>query len=552
MPSFAKSTRKESLSAPQVVAPRRSVEGQTMDDPNSRLKEMGYNQELRRSMGMISVLGLSCAIMAVPFGTSTTLNLALTNGGPVTIVWGWIFVSLISVAIAASLGEICSVFPTSGGVYYWAAMLSTPKYSAFASYVNGWLGLVGNWTVTASITFGGSQLVLAAITLWNDTYVPTAWQTVLTYWAALIISVLVNIFMNSHLEKLNTFCLYWTTASVIIPINGVRQIIVVILAMADTRNSAEFAFTHFDNSFSGWPKAWSFFVGTLQAAYTLTGYGMVAALCEEVRDPVREVPKAMVLSVVAAAITGIVYLIPICFTLPDIEPLLMVASLQPIPLFFKTVTGSPGAAFGLLFLIYGIWFFAFIGSLTAASRATWAFARDGGIPASSLWKKVNGRTQVPINAVLLSAVVNALLGLIYLGSYAAFSAFTGVATICLGASYGFPILCSVLRKRALVKDAPFSLGKFGYLINIITIIWITFSIVLFCMPTAIPVTPGSMNYASAVFAGFSTIAVIWYAVNARRHYKGPLISAVRERGEGFPIDDSDYHSEPKELVKTLS
>lgn len=84
--------------------------------------------------------------------------------------------------------------------------------------------------------------------------------------------------------------------------------------MADTRNSAEFAFTHvstraceplrlhilikvdlaqFDNSYSGWPEAWSFFVGILQSAYTLTGYGMVAALCEEVRDPAREVPKAM-------------------------------------------------------------------------------------------------------------------------------------------------------------------------------------------------------------------------------------------------------------------
>lgn len=72
MPSFDKSARKQSLSAPQVVVPRLSVEGQTMDDPNSRLKEMGYNQELRRSMGMISVLGLSCAIMAVPFGTSTS------------------------------------------------------------------------------------------------------------------------------------------------------------------------------------------------------------------------------------------------------------------------------------------------------------------------------------------------------------------------------------------------------------------------------------------------------------------------------------------------
>ena len=39
-----------------------------------------------------------------------------------------------------------------------------------------------------------------------------------------------------------------------------------------------------------------------------------------------------------------------------------------------------------------------------------------------------------------------------------------VATICLGASYMFPIMCSVLRRRELVKDAPFSLGKFGYAI----------------------------------------------------------------------------------------
>ncbi|KAJ9103976.1 hypothetical protein QFC21_002439 [Naganishia friedmannii] len=435
-----------------------------MDDPNSRLKEMGYDQELRRSLGMVSVLGLSFAIMAVPFGLSTTLNIALTNGGPVTIIWGWIFVSIISILIAASLGEICSVFPTSGGVYYWAAMLSTPKYSAFASYI-----------------------------------------------------------------------------------------IVVILTMADTRNSAKFAFTHFDNSYAGWPKAWSFFVGVLQSAYTLTGYGMVAALCEEVKNPAREVPRAMVLSVVAAAITGVIYLIPLNFVLPAIEPLLNVASLQPIPLFFKIVTGSPSAAFGLLFLIYGIWLFAFIGSLTAASRATWAFARDGGIPASFLWKKVNARTQVPINALLLSAVVNALLGLIYLGSYAAFNAFTGVATICLGASYGFPILCSLLRKRALVKDAPFSLGKFGFLINIITIVWITFSIILFCMPTAIPVTPGSMNYASAVFAGFSAIAVLWYAVNARKHYKGPLISSIREKSDGGDLvrSESGYQSEPKDMVKPL-
>lgn len=53
-------------------------------------------------------------------------------------------------------------------------------------------------------------------------------------------------------------------------------------------------FAHYDASASGWPAGWSFFVGLLQPAYVLTGYGMVAAMCEEVQAPEREVPKAIV------------------------------------------------------------------------------------------------------------------------------------------------------------------------------------------------------------------------------------------------------------------
>jgi hypothetical protein len=54
----------------------------------NQLEAMGYKSEMKRNLGMISVLGLSFAIMAVPFGTSTTLNIALTDGGPVTILYG--------------------------------------------------------------------------------------------------------------------------------------------------------------------------------------------------------------------------------------------------------------------------------------------------------------------------------------------------------------------------------------------------------------------------------------------------------------------------------
>lgn len=251
--------------------------------------------------------------------------------------------------------------------------------------------------------------------------------------------------------------------------------------------------------------------------------GMVAAMCEEVQNPHREVPKAIVLSVAAAGVTGVIYLIPILFVLPPVELLLGVANGQPIGLLFKTVTGSAAGGFGLLFLILGILFFAGIGALTAASRCTYAFARDGAIPGSKLWSQVNHRFDIPLWALVLSTVVDCALGLIYFGSTAAFNSFTGVATICLSTSYGVPILISVLRGRKAVKHSSFSLGKFGFAINVATIIWISFAIILFCMPVSLPVTPSTMNYASVVFAGFATMAVSYYLLRARKTFTGPPV-----------------------------
>ncbi|KAF2269014.1 amino acid permease-like protein [Lojkania enalia] len=487
-------------------------------DPSAdaALAKMGYTSELPRNLSMLSVLGLSFAIMAVPFGLSTTFYITLTDGQSVTILWGWVLVSLISLCIAASLAEICAVYPTAGGVYYWSAMLSTREYAPIASWVTGWLTLVGNWTVTLSINFSGGQLVLSAITLWDEHFVPNEWQTVLMFWAVMLVCMLVNIFGVKWLDALNKVCIYWTAASVVI-------IMVTLLAMADKRRSGEFVFAHYDASQSGWPEGWAFFVGLLQAAYVLTGYGMVAAMCEEVQNPEREVPKAIVLSVAAAGVTGLVYLIPILFVLPDVTTLLKVDNGQPIGLIFKTVTGSAGGGFGLLFLILGILFFAGTGALTAASRCTYAFARDGAIPGSRLWKKVDKRFDVPFWAIILSTLVDCLLGLIYFGSSAAFNSFTGVATICLSASYGMPILVSILRGRKAVKNSGFSLGKFGYAINITMVAWICLAIVLFCMPVSLPVEAGSMNYASVVFAGFAAISVAWYFIRGRKSFTGPPV-----------------------------
>ncbi|KAH8716841.1 amino acid permease-like protein [Phaeosphaeriaceae sp. PMI808] len=499
-------------------------------DPNAdaALAKMGYQSELPRNLSMMSVLGLSFAIMAVPFGLSTTMSITLIDGQSVTILWGWVFVSLVSLSIAASLAEICAVYPTAGGVYYWSAMLSTREWAPIASWITGWLTLVGNWTVTLSINFSGGQLILSAITLWNEDFVANQWQTVLMFWAVMLICMSVNIFGAKHLDLINKICIYWTGASVVI-------ILIVLLSMANNKRDAAFVFSHYDASESGWPSGWAFFVGLLQAAYTLTGYGMVASMCEEVAFPEREVPKAIVLSVAAAGVTGVIYLIPILFVLPDVKMLLGAANGQPIGLLFKTATGSAAGGFGLLFLILGIMFFAGTGALTAASRCTYAFARDGAIPGSRIWAKVDKRFDIPLGALVLSTVIDMLLGLIFFGSSAAFTSFTGVATICLSTSYGMPILISVLRGRQAVKNSSYSLGRFGYAINIAMIIWICLAVVLFCMPVSLPVTAATMNYASVVFAGFALISVVWYFVRGRKVFTGPPVPQDVAPGEHVPV-----------------
>ncbi|KAF2031616.1 amino acid permease-like protein [Setomelanomma holmii] len=503
--------------------------GSTVDpSADAALAKMGYASELPRNLSMMSVLGLSFAIMAVPFGLSTTMYITLTDGQSVTILYGWILVSLISLSIAASLAEICAVYPTAGGVYYWSAMLSTREWAPITSWITGWLTLVGNWTVTLSINFSGGQLILSAITLWDEDFVPNQWQTVLMFWAVMLVCMAVNIFGSKYLDLINKICIYWTASSVII-------ILVVLLSMADVKRNASFVFGHYDASASGWPSGWAFFVGLLQAAYTLTGYGMVAAMCEEVAYPEREVPKAIVLSVAAAGVTGVIYLIPILFVLPDVKLLLQVANGQPIGLLFKTVTGSAGGGFGLLFLILGILFFAGTGALTAASRCTYAFARDGAIPGSRYWAKVDKRFNIPLGALVLSTIVDCLLGLIYFGSSAAFNSFTGVATICLSTSYGMPILISVIRGRQAVKNSSYSLGKFGYAINIAMIAWICLAVVLFCMPVSLPVEPATMNYASVVFAGFAVISIAWYFIRGRKTFTGPPVPKDVAPGEQVPV-----------------
>lgn len=254
--------------------------------------------------------------------------------------------------------------------------------------------------------------------------------------------------------------MFWTFA-------GILAILITVLAVAkEGRRSAEYAFTHFEPT-SGWPAGWSFMVGLLHAGYATSSTGMVISMCEEVQHPATQVPKAMVITILINTIGGLLFLVPLMFVLPDLA--LMVQLAQPVPAILKSAVGSEGGAFALLVPIMVLGILCGTACTTAASRCTWAFARDGAIPGSKWWKVVNTKLDVPLNAMMLSMAIQIILGAIYFGSPVAFNAFSGVGVISLTLSYAAPIAVSMLEGRAQVKGGKFFLGKFGWLCNIIAL-----------------------------------------------------------------------------------
>ncbi|XP_034569028.2 amino-acid permease BAT1 homolog [Setaria viridis] len=111
---------------------------------HGRLRELGYKQELKRhlsyaavSPGAVQLLHLLLRHLGAD-GGHTLYNTSLTFGGPATMALGWFVAGAFTMAVGLSMAEICSAFPTSGGLYYWSARLSGDRWAPFAAWITGW------------------------------------------------------------------------------------------------------------------------------------------------------------------------------------------------------------------------------------------------------------------------------------------------------------------------------------------------------------------------------------------------------------------------------
>ena len=173
--------------------------------------------------------------------------------------------------VALGMAEIVSAIPTSGGPYFWAAILAPKRSSAFAAWITGWFNLLGQVAVTCGITFGCAGLISTLATVGG--YSPSAGKTMGIYIALLVSHGSINSFGVSILRYLNV-------TSVVLHSVGVTCFAIAVLAKAPTHQSAKFVFASFYDGTGVTGEGWSVraspayvaIIGILLAQYTITGF----------------------------------------------------------------------------------------------------------------------------------------------------------------------------------------------------------------------------------------------------------------------------------------
>jgi len=518
------------------------------------LHQMGYAQELRRGMRTFSNFAVSFTIISILSGCLTLFAFAMNTGGPAVMTLGWLVVGGFVILVALGMAEVASSYPTAGGLYYWAAKLApeSGRSAAKWSWFVGWFNLVGQVAVTAGIDFGLAFFATALLNyLFGYPTDPT--HVILVYAVVLILHALLNTFGIRIVAFLNDVSVWWHLV-------GVAAIVVVTVVLNQhhgTSLGAVFS-TFVDNTGGGataadgsvnpsWPgpllagiPLYVMLIGLLNAQYTLTGYDASAHMSEETHDPTMSAPRGIVWSVVVSVIAGFILLVAmnIGITPDQVFPdangnanavngyaHALSALVPPAQIWIDDAGQTVGLI--VLFLVVGAQFYCGMSSVTANSRMIYAFSRDGAVPGSRFWHRINKRTRTPTNSIWLAAVGAFILGLPYLYSPVAYAAVTSIAVIGLYVAYVTPVFLRLLAGDRFQKG-PWTLGRWSRPIGIIATIWVIVISVLFLLPQVQPITISTFNYTPVVFLVVLGGAAIWYAVSAKNWFKGPRVQGSPE------------------------
>ncbi|KAJ5999723.1 hypothetical protein N7481_000132 [Penicillium waksmanii] len=485
-------------------------------EDDRELEARGYKREMPRQFSVFSLVALSFSLTCTWSGTGSSMGISIKEASAAGTLWSIPVAALMTFILSAGVAELASAYPVAGAQYYWAFFLASDKYRAFASYMNGWLSILGWWLASAAACNFIASLILSIAYLWYPEYQSQNWHEWLVYLGIVWLAVALNTFGSQLLPLFNrfNFILAFSTLT--------ATTITLFVCSRNNHAPAEWTFADTTNE-TGWPSnGFAFMLAVSNAVYAFLGTDCGAHLCEEIRNPAQNAPKIILYPILIGLVTAFPFACACMNAITDVDAVLNTPSGLPLIEIYYQSTQSKSASSVLLALFAICFFGCSVANGTTCSRTLWAVSRDNMLPFSKVWSKIDPIFQIPLNALLLSGTVISLYGLIFLGSSTAFSAMVGAAVIFLQTSCALPQAILLWRGRDnVLPERPFSLGRFGPVVNFLAVAWVIFLDVISCIPTELPVTKENMNYISVVSIGLTSIVLLIYVFSKKGKYLGP-------------------------------
>ncbi|KAJ5180521.1 hypothetical protein N7492_003731 [Penicillium capsulatum] len=377
------------------------------------LARLGKKQVLKRRFNFVSIVGFAMAELITWETVLTLFSQAFENGGPAGAFFGYIIACLSTLSVYTVIAELASMAPIAGGQYYWVYMLAPLRWKKVSSYLIGWLTSLAWIATIATETIFLGTMIEGLITLNNPDFAQQRWQNTLLAWASVAGTFFINVVVPNILPRFEIFML-------VLHLAGFIAITATLIALSP-KKSADFVFRTSLNE-GHWPtQGISYCVGFIGNIATFVGADASVHMAEEVANAAVVIPRAIITGMSLNSLLGFSMMITVLFCLGDVKNVLETPTGFPFIQIFYNSTASYAGASVMTAVIMVLTLACSTGITATASRMTWSFARDQGLPFSHFLKQVNHRTKVPIVSVSVVCGFACALTLIYIGSTTAFN-----------------------------------------------------------------------------------------------------------------------------------
>jgi amino acid transporter len=425
------------------------------------LARFGYKQELRRVLGVYSSFAVAFSYISPSTGIFTLFILGISLAGP-AFFWSWPIVVVGQLIIGLNFAEVSSHFPVAGSVYQWTKYLSNRTYAWFTGWIYLFAGLLTVAAVVATVP-------LVLIPLLNNVFgtsIGTDLDTERNVAALVLLSTtLLSIFGVRIVAFVNN-------TGVVFEILGMVVFALVLLLFYHHQSLSVFTdFSYLGSGFN--TQAGTFFAAMFMSLFVIYGFDTASTLAEETKNPRKSAPQAVLAAIIGAAVIGTIFLVAVIIAIPgDMGKFVSdtAAGKNPFPLVTIIESNFPGWAANLyLFVVFAAIYVCCLAIQTSTIRLAFGMGRDGKLPLAKYYNNVNSALHTPVGTCIVVGVL-AGLPLIY---------YVGAGTIAIGAT-GMIYLSYILGNIAILiarlngwpKDsAPFKLGQWGTIVNILGLIW---------------------------------------------------------------------------------